>query len=436
PDAPAKGPRFRAGHHPQDLQGARGRGPREPPAGGEGRSRVRPRGEPAGEPYGAVRVEGDRCPAREGRDEGDAREEPEGPGPQGRGDDRPCGREGPGVPLPEAPRRGHDPRTRDAEHGGGDGDRHDPRAGVLQGDAGRGQPAPLGGRRVRDGPRGGQGGDRPHRPEPRGVRGPDLRDAGHRLVPQGARGGGHDRVPDQRAAVPGRPRADAAGRDPARDQHAHGLERGTEGRAPDAAPRRRHGQPLQHDDPGGPRRRAGDRGDPLRGALRETPPRVPPGERFTPRRGMSASMRGPRWLGLGLLLAGAGLLAASVATGQGQVFLLVVFPVFVGTGVLGFLGVAVLFLGFVVLLFGPLLESAPPGTGTAPPPSAEPEAPAGAPPTRPRYGGLVVVGPFPIAFGSDSEVAKWMLVVGLAIAIAFVAMTVLYVVNTVLYPSP
>ena len=151
---------------------------------------------------------------------------------------------------------------------------------------------------------------------------------------------------------------------------------------------------------------------------------------------MSASMRGPRWLGLGLLLAGAGLLAASVATGQGQVFLLVVFPVFVGTGVLGFLGVAVLFLGFVVLLFGPLLESAPPGTGTAPPPSTEPEAPAGAPPTRPRYGGLVVVGPFPIAFGSDSEVAKWMLVVGLAIAIAFVAMTVLYVVNTVLYPSP
>jgi len=147
-------------------------------------------------------------------------------------------------------------------------------------------------------------------------------------------------------------------------------------------------------------------------------------------------MRWLRWLGLALLLAGGGLIAASVATGQGQVFLLFVIPAFVGTGVLGFLGVGVLFLGFVVLLFGSLLQGAPPGTGAAAPPSPEPRAPAGAPPARPRYGGLVMLGPFPIAFGSDSEVAKWMLVIGLAIAFIFVAMTVLYVFNAVLYPSP
>ncbi len=147
-------------------------------------------------------------------------------------------------------------------------------------------------------------------------------------------------------------------------------------------------------------------------------------------------MRWIHWLGLGLLLAGGALMVASVATGQGQVSLVLIVPVFWGTGALGFLAVATLFLGFGVLLFGPLFQGVPLGTESAEAPTPEPPAVATAPPAAPRYGGVVVVGPFPIAFGSDRQLATWMLVVGLAIAIGFVALTVLWFVNAVLYPSP
>src|SRR3989441_407901 len=75
------------------------------------------------------------------------------------------------------------------------------------------EPAPLRGGGVRHRAGRGQGGDRPRRAEARGVRDPDLCDAGDRVLPQGAGGRGHDRVPDQRTSVAGRARADAAWRD-------------------------------------------------------------------------------------------------------------------------------------------------------------------------------------------------------------------------------
>ena len=147
-------------------------------------------------------------------------------------------------------------------------------------------------------------------------------------------------------------------------------------------------------------------------------------------------MRWLRLLGLVLLVAGAALIAASVATGQGRVSLILIIPVFWGTGVLGFLAVAALFVGFVVLLFGPLFRSGPLGTKSPQVPTPTAPGVSKTPPPSPRYGGVVVFGPFPIAFGSDRQLATWMLVIGSAIALGFVVLTILWFVNVVLYPSP
>lgn len=147
-------------------------------------------------------------------------------------------------------------------------------------------------------------------------------------------------------------------------------------------------------------------------------------------------MRWLRWLGLGLLAAGVALLAASVGTGQGQVSLFLIMPVFWGTGLLGFLAVATLVLGLAILVFGPVLSSVPIGASSLSAPSPDSPASGAVPPPSPEYGGVVVVGPFPIAFGSDRAIATWMFIVGLAIAIGFLILTLLWMDSAFLHPSP
>src|SRR5437016_2944805 len=146
PDPLRSRPRGDPPNHAEDLRRPGDRRPDEPPARGEGRCGVRPRGESARESNDSLRLEGHRRVPREGRDEGDARSIPAQHGPRGRGEHRPRRREGPRVPVPEAPGRRHDPRPRDEEYGRGDGDRSVPRPRVLQGDGcGRERPADGGG---------------------------------------------------------------------------------------------------------------------------------------------------------------------------------------------------------------------------------------------------------------------------------------------------
>ncbi|MFQ5763175.1 MAG: DUF131 domain-containing protein [Candidatus Bathyarchaeia archaeon] len=44
---------------------------------------------------------------------------------------------------------------------------------------------------------------------------------------------------------------------------------------------------------------------------------------------------------------------------------------------------------------------------------------------RTRFGGLIMVGPFPIVIGSDAKMARSLLYVAVAIIVAFIALTVL-----------
>ena len=128
-------------------------------------------------------------------------------------------------------------------------------------------------------------------------------------------------------------------------------------------------------------------------------------------------MRHLRLFGLALLIAGVALIAASVATGQGQVYLLLFIPVYVGTSALGMLGILVVFLGVFLASLGSAWRGLPAPTVPASE-SVSPDSVAPPATTVPlaRYGGVIMLGPIPIVFGSDARIAKWMMVLGLILA--------------------
>jgi len=134
-----------------------------------------------------------------------------------------------------------------------------------------------------------------------------------------------------------------------------------------------------------------------------------------------------RWLGFGVFALGVALLALAVARGEAVLYLVLIFPVVQATGLLAFGAIAAMFVG-MLLFFVAFAMSSPPvpvsPSGIAPPP---PEAlPAEtAPPRRTRSGGVVFLGPFPIIFGSDAQVARWMIV---AAAVLFVLLVAFWIV--------
>lgn len=116
-----------------------------------------------------------------------------------------------------------------------------------------------------------------------------------------------------------------------------------------------------------------------------------------------------RWAGPALLVLGVGLVLAAVATGAAQVELLVILPVFVGGASALFLGgVLAIFLGLVLLPLSLGMEFALDPIGAEPTESSAP----------PRSGGVVLVGPFPLFFGSwrSPSRASWWVAAGVGAA--------------------
>ncbi len=119
------------------------------------------------------------------------------------------------------------------------------------------------------------------------------------------------------------------------------------------------------------------------------------------------------------------MILVAVAAGTAEVNLWVVFPVFTGTSPLFILGVLLIvlsfFVGFALIMMGELeaLRHAP-----EMPAQVEDEIHHGAVPeghmAKPKFGGLVLIGPIPIAFGSDRAIAIFMLVAGVVIVAAFI----------------
>ncbi|MCI4348672.1 MAG: DUF131 domain-containing protein [Thermoplasmata archaeon] len=111
-------------------------------------------------------------------------------------------------------------------------------------------------------------------------------------------------------------------------------------------------------------------------------------------------------LGLTSLAAGISLIVYAIATGQAHLVLLVIIPAVTGSSLPFFLGLLLIVVGFV-LLFAQAAEF----DGIAPPESRMTGGGAlGSPkPTTERaWGGVLLLGPFPIAFGSARPLRRWM----------------------------
>lgn len=128
-------------------------------------------------------------------------------------------------------------------------------------------------------------------------------------------------------------------------------------------------------------------------------------------------------LSLTLLVLGVLLLGYSVAVGGSTVMWALIIPIIVGNDLFSIAGILCLMggmlTGFLYLAQIPLeqaLRAEPERLERSGAPTPE------EPPIQKRYGGVVLLGPIPIVFGSDMKVAKWMLVVGLILVILLIAL--------------
>lgn len=125
-----------------------------------------------------------------------------------------------------------------------------------------------------------------------------------------------------------------------------------------------------------------------------------------------------KWLLAALLLfaSGVALIIASISNGEGEVGLFLIFPFIVIQGWIGAVGSLLLVLAIISMFIG-LWTSATQFPGQAPDGTDSPT-----PVARPKrdYGGVVLIGPIPIVFGSDEKIAKSMLIIAVAILAAFV----------------
>ena len=127
-----------------------------------------------------------------------------------------------------------------------------------------------------------------------------------------------------------------------------------------------------------------------------------------------------------IFVCGIACMAAAVLTGEAEVSLVLIFPIFSGSSGLFILGVILIMLSFIVG-FVMLTASQIALTRTMAPPSDFPQEPVKPPAVERRVGGVVLVGPVPIAFGSDMKMALAMLVLGIVLAITALALIIYFV---------
>lgn len=119
-------------------------------------------------------------------------------------------------------------------------------------------------------------------------------------------------------------------------------------------------------------------------------------------------------MGMLLLLTGIGLVILGIAEGEIQVGLVLFFiPYLYGTTSLGSLAILLVFAGLTALVLGSLGSERAPGEGEGAAPLAEDRKEV-----KKEFGGVVLIGPVPIAFGSSSHAALFALILAACALIA------------------
>jgi uncharacterized protein (TIGR00304 family) len=119
-----------------------------------------------------------------------------------------------------------------------------------------------------------------------------------------------------------------------------------------------------------------------------------------------------------LLVAGIALLAASIATGEGQIGLFLIFPFVVAWGPIAVLG-ALLFMLAMVCVFIGMWRQGDVFTEQTIDKMRSAQSP------EKKFGGVIMIGPIPIAFGSDKKTANRMMWIGIAM---FVVMLIIFLI--------
>jgi len=124
------------------------------------------------------------------------------------------------------------------------------------------------------------------------------------------------------------------------------------------------------------------------------------------------------WVPVALFVAGACLI------GEAEVSLVVIFPVFTGSSAVFLLGTVLILLSFIIgFMMLAISSSEAESTRTK---TLITEA-KGEPDRKAQYGGLVLIGPLPIAFGSNRNLALLMLALGVVLLIILLGTFVLIV---------
>ncbi len=127
-------------------------------------------------------------------------------------------------------------------------------------------------------------------------------------------------------------------------------------------------------------------------------------------------MRFLRLVGVGALVVGAALTAVGIYQGDVVVALVIIFPVLVSTGGIGALGMILLALGVMALVFDRFMDGRVFRGGRS---GEETERTKGGT----DFGGVVLIGPIPIIFGSNPRTA----LMAAAVAIIILAIVLLMV---------
>jgi uncharacterized protein (TIGR00304 family) len=120
------------------------------------------------------------------------------------------------------------------------------------------------------------------------------------------------------------------------------------------------------------------------------------------------------------MVVGLCLIAAAIISGDAEVALFLIFPVVSGSGWAFLLGALLIVASFLLwfLTLGIGWHEA----GIGPPPTeGKPHFGTGEEHTA-SYGGVILIGPIPIAFGSDKKIALLMLMAGIVLAVFVLAL--------------
>jgi uncharacterized protein (TIGR00304 family) len=124
-----------------------------------------------------------------------------------------------------------------------------------------------------------------------------------------------------------------------------------------------------------------------------------------------ATMRTSIMIPVLMFVTGLVVIGIAVASGEGEVSLVLIFPVFSGSSGLFMLGTALIVLSFMTGFFMMIrnqLETVQP--------DVYPVGKDALRPAKTEFGGVVMVGPIPIAFGSDKKMVFAMFLIGLILA--------------------